>query len=142
MKALQVPSSLFYELELIGLLVDAAVEAQNREVLQDYLAKVESLAQGLNNKLYLGIAHRGFAALLSLDGNFAAALERLNQAIESFTALDLAYQLGRSHAQRASVLAKLGRNEDAQQALHQALDYYEGLGATLAIEKARRMLDM
>ncbi|MBI2334105.1 MAG: hypothetical protein HYU84_18420 [Chloroflexi bacterium] len=142
MKALQVPSSLFFELELIGLLVDAAAEAQNREVLQEYLARVEALAQGLNNHLYLGIAHRGFAALLSLDGNFAAALERLDQAIESFTFLGLAYQLGRSHAQRASVLAMLGRNEDAQQALHQSLDYYNRLGATLAIEKTRHMLDM
>jgi tetratricopeptide (TPR) repeat protein len=142
LKALEMPSSLFNELEVLAMLVDAAAEAGDRQVLKEYLARMTAMAEALNHRLYLGIALRGHAALHSLDGDAAAALDHAERSLEIIRALGLPYQLGRCHAQQAGILAAMGRNEEARQAFQESLESFAGLRATLEIEKTRQKLEL
>jgi tetratricopeptide (TPR) repeat protein len=86
----------FHDTELNSMFVDLAVHQRDEVSLRQYapLAEVTALRDG--HILFQAVAHRAWGVLHRLQGEYAAAEARLNQALELFQGMETRWQIGRT----------------------------------------------
>ena len=103
--------------DIYAMLADASAQQRDEAALHEYTPLLEETAVSLDHSLYLAIAHRAWGIIHLLEGEYAQAEARLDQALELFQKLETRWQIGRTLYELAN-LAKVR----AEPAL--ARDYY------------------
>lgn len=118
-------------------LADAAAQRGDGTALRQYAPRLEELALRDGHRLYLAIAHRAWGVAHRLQGEYAQAHTRLDQALEIFNTLETRWQAGRT-------LFELAHVENAQQNVSAASDYlaqslnlFQAMRATPDVERTR-----
>lgn len=96
---------LFHDNELYSMCVDLAARQRDEAALRHYAPLAEETAVRDGHILYQAIAHRAWGVLYRLQGEYAAAEARLQQALALFEGLETRWQTGRTLYE----LAKLSR---------------------------------
>jgi tetratricopeptide (TPR) repeat protein len=87
---------LFHDTELYFMYLDSAVQQRDQAALRQYALLAEETALRDRHILYQAAAHRAWGVLHRLQGEYAAAEARLNQALELFQGLETRWQIGRT----------------------------------------------
>ena len=119
--------------DLYAMLADAAAQQLDEAALHEYTPLLEETAAPLDHTLYLAIAHRAWGVIHLLEGEYAEAEARLNQALELFQELETRWQIGRTLYELADLAQ--ARAEPAQ-----ARDYYSR--ALVTFEDIEALPDM
>ena len=129
------------ETELYFMFVDLAVLQHDEAALRQYAPLVEEMALRDGHILYQASAHRAWGVMHRLQGEYAAAETRLNQALELFQGLDTRWQIGRTLFELAEVA--LGRTDpaEARDYFSRALAAFEEIGAVPDVTRTQAALD-
>ncbi len=119
--------------DIYAMLADVAAQQRDAASLMEYTPLLEETAAPIDHSLYLAIAQRAWGVLHLLEGEYAEAEARLNQALELFQELETRWQIGRTLFE----LADLGRAR-GEPAL--ARDYYSR--ALVTFEDIKALTDM
>ena len=87
---------LFHDTELYSMYVDSAVQQRDQAALRQYAPLAEETALRDRHILYQAAAHRVWGVLHRLEGEYAAAETRLQQALKMFEGLGTRWQIGRT----------------------------------------------
>jgi len=95
-KPLTARGLLFHDNELYAMFADLAVRQRDETALCQYAPLAEETANRDEHILHQAGAHRAWGMLHRLQGEYAAAEARLNQALELFQVLETRWQIGRT----------------------------------------------
>ena len=115
--------------DLYAMLVDAAAQQRDAAALREYTPLLEETAASLDHTLYLAIAHRAWGVIHLLEGEYAQAEARLNQALELFQELETRWQIGRTLYELADLAQARGEPALARDYYSRALVTFEDLDA-------------
>lgn len=127
--------------DLYALLADTCALQRDEVALRYYAPLAEAAAVRYGHQLYLGIAHRAWGVAHRLAGEYAASEVHLRQALEIFETLDARWQLGRTWVEFAELALAQNAPSSAQTHYHNALQFFEALGAKPDAERAHAALD-
>jgi tetratricopeptide (TPR) repeat protein len=115
--------------DLYAMLADAAAQQRDAAALQEYTPLLEETAAPLDHILYLAITHRSWGVIHLLEGEYAEAEARLNQALELFQELETRWQIGRTLYELADLAQARGEPALARDYYSQALVKFEDIEA-------------
>jgi tetratricopeptide (TPR) repeat protein len=115
--------------DLYAMLADVAAQQRDAAALREYIPLLEETAASLDHTLYLAIAHRAWGVIHLLEGEYVQAEARLNQALESFQALETSWQIGRTLYELADLAQARGKPALARNYYSRALVTFEDLKA-------------
>ena len=115
--------------DLYAMLVDAAAQQRDAAALREYTPLLEETAASLDHTLYLAIAHRAWGVIHLLEGEYAQAEARLNQALELFQKLETRWQIGRTLYELADLAQARGEPALARDYYSRALVTFEDIKA-------------
>lgn len=123
------------------MLSDAAAQARDVASLRLYSPLLEELALRDDHQPYLAVAHRAWGVADTLDGRFAEAETRLQQALRIFDAMGARWQLGRTLVVLAELDLARSDPAAAREHLAAALAEFEAIGAAPDVERTRAAMD-
>ncbi len=109
--------------------LDLAVRQRDKAALRRYAPLAEESAVRDGHFLHQASVHRAWGVLYRLQGEYAAAEARLNQALEQFQELETRWQIGRT-------LFELGELAQARTDPVAARNYFSGALAAFGGMKA------
>ena len=124
------------------MLADAAAQLRDSAALAKYTPLLEELAEQDGHQAYLAVAHRAWGVAHRLVGEFAAAEERLQQALNIFEEREAQWQVGRTLVELAELALAEDDEVGARNHYARALDAFELLGAKPEVERTRTALDL
>jgi tetratricopeptide (TPR) repeat protein len=132
---------LMNETEHYFILADMAVLQRDETAIHQYAPLAEEMAIRDGHILYQASAHRAWGVMHRLQGEYAAAETRLNQALELFQGLDTRWQIGRTLYELAEVA--LGRTDpaEARDYFSRALAMFEEIGAVPDVTRTQAALE-
>ena len=122
-------------------LVDTAAQQHDAAAIRQYAPRLEELAARDGHKLYLAIAHRAWGVAHRLEGEYAAAEARFNQALELFEEMETRWQIGRTLAEMGELALARSKPSAARDFYSRALAAFEGLQAAPDEERTRVALE-
>jgi tetratricopeptide (TPR) repeat protein len=120
---------LFHDNELYFMYVDLAVHQRDEVTLRQYAPLAEETAARDGHILYQASAHRAWGVLHRLQGEYATAEARLNQALELFEDLDTRWQIGRTLFELGELAQARSNPAGARSYFSRALAAFEEIGA-------------
>lgn len=126
--------------DLYAMLADAAVGLRDQNDIRKYAHLLEEAAEPLEHQLYLATARRAWGVLGRLEGDYAVAEARLEQAAQIFRGLDTRWQLGRTYMELAHLATDRSDSVRAKQHFGRALELFDELGAVPDAERAKKAL--
>jgi tetratricopeptide (TPR) repeat protein len=132
---------LFHDTEIYSMYLDSAVRQRDQTALRQYAPLAEETAIRDEHILYQASAHRAWGVLHRLEGEYAAAESRLNQALELFRGLETRWQIGRTLFELAEVA--LGRSDpvEARDYFSSSLAAFEEIGAAPDMARTQAALE-
>ena len=127
--------------DLYALLVDAAAQERNRELLEKSAARAEETARLVGHRLHTAVSDRAWGVLHMLEGEFDQAEERFQRALETFSAYPAPWQIGRTLFDMGDLAKAQGQTEQAREHFARALSAFEGLRAAPYVERTRAALE-
>ena len=121
--------------------IDAAVRANNPEQLRTYLDMAGASEAMNKHALYRAIAARGEGVSSKLAGDYDAASDQLEVALQGFRELETNWQIGRTLLELGEVEQAREHPEAAKTHLSEALSVFETLGVVPDTDRARNALD-
>ena len=115
--------------DLYAMLADAAAQQRDEAALHEYTPLLEETAASLDHTLYLAIAHRAWGVIHLLEGEYAQAEARLNQALELFQEIETRWQIGRTLYELAELALARAEPDQARDYLSRALVTFEDIKA-------------
>ena len=115
--------------DLYAMLADAATQQRDEAALHEYTPLLEETAASLDHTLYLAIAHRAWGVIHLLEGEYAQAEARLNQALELFQEIETRWQIGRTLYELADLAQARGKPALARDYYSRALVTFEDIKA-------------
>lgn len=122
------------------MLAESAAQLGDAPALRRYASLLESLATQDGHRPYQAIAHRAWGIACRLEGEYADAEMRLNQALALFEELETPWQLGRTLHEMAELDLARSNPAAAREHLSRALGQFEGMGAKPDIERTQAAL--
>jgi tetratricopeptide (TPR) repeat protein len=122
------------------MLADAAALQRDAAALQEYTPLLEETAAPLDHTLYLAIAHRAWGIIHLLEGEYAQAEARLDQALELFQKLETRWQIGRTLYELANLAKVRAEPALARDYYSRALVMFEDIGALPDIARTQAAL--
>jgi hypothetical protein len=129
-----------HEHDVYALLTEAAVQRRDLPALQQYIPKLEELAQRDSHRLYLPIAQRAWGVVHRLTGDYAAAAAPLERALQRFGEMETGWQVGRTLFEIAELDIARSDQQAARAHFSQALAAFEALKAVPDTERTRAAL--
>jgi tetratricopeptide (TPR) repeat protein len=118
------------------MLADAAVQSRDEDALPRYAAQLEELAARDEHKPYLAVAHRAWGVAHRLNGEYAEAHARLQQALVLFEEVETRWQIGRTLFEMAELAQAQADPDGARDCYERALVAFESLGAIPDAQRA------
>ena len=131
---------LMNETERFFLLADLAVLERDAVALRQYAPPAEEMARRDGHILFQASAHRAWGVLHRLNGDYAEAEVRLNQALELFQGLETRWQIGRTFYELAELALARTETAEAHDYFSRALVAFEGIRAVPDAERTRAAL--
>ncbi len=128
-------------LYLLPTLVTAALSVGDREEAERYAAELERVAEELGSGAHRAAASGARGELLLAEGQARPAIENLQEAWRSWSALDAPYEAAEVKVLIAQALERVGDERGARLELEAALSVFERLGAQLGVQRVREHLD-
>lgn len=122
------------------MLTEAAARLGDTASLAHYLPLLEELALRDDHQPYLAVAHRAWGVAHRLDEQYAAAEERLMQALSIFEERQMGWQVGRTRVELGELALAQRDAAGARTQYELALAEFESLGAQPEIAGARAAL--
>jgi tetratricopeptide (TPR) repeat protein len=127
--------------DLYAMLVDIAAQQRDEAALREYTPLLEETAVSLDHSLYLAIAHRAWGVAYFLEGEYAQAEARLDQALELFQKLETRWQIGRTLYELANLAKVRAEPALARDYYSRALVMFEDIGALPDIARTQDALE-
>lgn len=124
------------------MLADTAAQAHDVDGLHQYLPLLEELAHRDDHQPYLAVAHRARGVAYTLDGRYAEAETRLQQALRIFEAMAARWQIGRTLVALAELDLAQSDPGAAREHLTAALAEFEAIGAAPDVERTRAAMHL
>jgi tetratricopeptide (TPR) repeat protein len=121
--------------------VDAATQQRDQAALQKYAPLAEETAVQMDHNLHFGIAQRAWGVAHTLAGAYAQAEERLQKALEIFSAYPAPWQMGRTQFEMGELARAQGKTEQARDNYQRALSAFDGLHAAPYAARTRAALE-
>ncbi len=121
--------------------VEAAVLAQDSEILNKYLPLAEKTVARINHPLYQAIVSRARGVSHRLAGENDDAANHLAAALDDFRFLDTPWQIGRTLLELGEVERHRGNNDTARGNYSEALAAFESIDAAPDADRARKALE-
>ena len=131
---------LMNETERFFLLADLAVLERDAVALRQYAPPAEEMARRDGHILFQASAHRAWGVLHRLNGDYAEAEVRLNQALELFQGLETRWQIGRTFYELAELALARTDTAEARDYFSLALVAFEGIRAVPDAERTQAAL--
>jgi tetratricopeptide (TPR) repeat protein len=109
--------------------LDIAVQQRDEAALRQYAPLAEETAVRDGHILYQASAHRAWGVMHRLQGEYAAAETRLNQALKLFQGLETRWQIGRTLYELAELAQDRADLAGARDYFSRALAAFEEIGA-------------
>lgn len=122
------------------MLVEAAARLEDSTTLERYLPLLEELAIRDEHQPYLAVAHRAWGVTHRHEGRFAAAAERLGQALSIFEERQMPWQTGRTRFELGRLAADQGDEAGAREQYERASVEFAQLGAKPELERVQEAL--
>lgn len=132
---------LFHDNELYSMYVDLAVRQRDEAALRQYAPLAEETALRDGHNLYQASAHRAWGILHRLQGEYAAAGTRLNQALELFQGMETRWQIGRTLYELAELAHVRADLVGARDYFSGALAAFEEMGALPDVARTQAALE-
>ncbi|UCD98147.1 MAG: tetratricopeptide repeat protein [Chloroflexota bacterium] len=123
------------------MLVDSAVRARDEAAIRKFIPQLEELVFRDDHKPYLAVVHRAWGVAHRLAGEYAAASERLQSALEIFEMLNTRWQIARTLFELGELSGANGATEKATEYYARARDLFEQLGARPDIDRLENKLN-
>jgi tetratricopeptide (TPR) repeat protein len=117
------------------MLVDSAAQAGDEAAIRRFAPQLEELATRDDHQPYLAIAHRAWGISHRLAGEFPAAQDRLDQALDLFEELELGWQVGRTLNELGELALAKSENDAAGDYFARALASFEQMDAASDISR-------
>ncbi len=127
--------------DLYVMLADNAAQQGDETTLRLYTPLAEESATRQGHTLYQAVAHRARGVLHRLAGEYAAAEDQLNQALELFSVLNTHWQLGRTHYELGQVALTISDDQAARDHFSEAQAAFERMQAAPDAAQARAALE-
>jgi tetratricopeptide (TPR) repeat protein len=127
--------------DLYAMLADAAAQQRDEVALQEHTPLLEETAALLDHTLYLAVANRAWGVLHLLEGEYAEAEARLNQALELFQGLDTRWQIGRTFYELADLSLAQSNPAKARDYFARALVSFEEMKAVPDMARTQAALE-
>jgi LuxR family maltose regulon positive regulatory protein len=124
----------------LEVMVRAKVAAGEAEAASAHLTELRSIADAVGTRPLRGSVRLLEGLVAAAAGNQEEARDRLEDAVELFTASGASFDLARVQLELARVLASLGRQDAAVREATLALRRLEEIGATAEAARARTLL--
>lgn len=121
--------------------VEAAVLAQDSEILNKYLPLAEKTVARINHPLYQAIVSRARGVSHRLAGENDDAAYHLAAALDDFRILDTPWQIGRTLLELGEVERHRGNYDTARGNYSEALAAFESIGAAPYADRARNAVE-
>ena len=118
----------------------ALIELGANDEATEVVGWLEERGRALQRPWALAVAARSRALLAATDGDFPAAFEALAVALEEHERLPMPFERGRTLVVLGSIRRRDKQKAPAREALEEAIELFERLGARLWIAKARAEL--
>ncbi|UCC89089.1 MAG: hypothetical protein JSV81_07215, partial [Anaerolineales bacterium] len=128
------------ETERYYLLADLAVQERDEAALHHYAPLAEAMALRDEHLLFQAGSHRAWGVLHRLEGEYAKAEARLNQALEMFQGLETRWQMGRTLYELAELAVARADPTQAREEYLRALGAFEKMGANPDAARTREAL--
>lgn len=126
--------------DLYSLLANSASMQRDPDALAQYVPLAEDTARRYDHKLYRAIACRARGVALRLMGDYEQAESSLSQALELFSDLDTAYQVGQTLFELGDLAIVAEAADRAREELTRSLLVFESLGAAPDVARVRSLL--
>ena len=120
--------------------VAALIELGAHDDAAEVVAWLEERGSALDRPWALAVAARSRALLAAAGGDFPAAFEALVRALEAHERLPMPFERGRTLVVLGSIRRRAKQKRPAREALEEAIQIFERLGARLWVEQARSEL--
>jgi DNA-binding CsgD family transcriptional regulator len=120
--------------------VSTLIELGTNDAAAEVVEWLEERGRVLGRPWALAVAARSRASLAAAAGDFPAAFEALARALEAHERLPMPFELGRTLLVVGSVRRRAKQKRPAREALEEAIQIFERLGARLWVERARAEL--
>ncbi len=127
--------------DLYAMLADIAAQQRDEAALREYTPLLEETAVSLDHSLYLAIAHRAWGVAYFLEGEYAQAEARLDQALELFQKLETRWQIGRTLFELADLARTRGEPALARDYYSRALTMFEDMAALPDVARTQDALE-
>jgi len=132
---------LFHDNELYSMYLDIAVQQRDEAALRQYAPLAEEMAKRDGHILNQAGAHRAWGVLHRLQGDYAEAETRLNQALEIFQRLETRWQIGRTFFELGELAQTRTDPVSARDHLSRALAMFEEMKAAPDVARTRAALE-
>jgi tetratricopeptide (TPR) repeat protein len=126
--------------DLYAMLADVAAQQRDTAGLMEYTPLLEETAASIDHSLYLAISQRAWGVLHLLEGEYAEAEARLNQALELFQKLETRWQIGRTLYELADLAQARGELALARDYYSRALTMFEDMAALPDVARTQAAL--
>lgn len=127
--------------DLYMILTDTAAQLRDPAALQQYAPRLEELATRDGHRFCFAIAQRARGIAFRLTGDLVAASKYLYEALELFGAVEMRWQVGRTHFEIAELALAQSDPASARDHFAQALSAFEAMQATPDVKRTRSALD-
>jgi DNA-binding CsgD family transcriptional regulator len=121
--------------------VEVLIELGRFDDATGVLEWLEERGRALDRPWALAVAARYRGLLAAARGDFAAALDSLDDALKHHERLPMPFELGRTLLVQGTIRRRARRKRPAREALEQAVEIFEELGAPLWTARARGELE-
>ena len=120
--------------------VEVLIELGKLDQTSEVLSWLDERGRGLDRPWALAVGARYRGLLAAGEGDFQAAFAALDEALKEHERLPMPFELGRTLLVLGSIRRRAKQKRPAREALEEALEIFERLGAPLWAEKARAEL--
>jgi DNA-binding CsgD family transcriptional regulator len=117
--------------------VSALIEVGANDEATEVVEWLEERGRALDRPWAIAVAARSRALLAAAGGDFPAALEALDRALEAHERLPMPFERGRTLMVLGSIRRRARQKRPAREALEEAIQLFERLGARLWAGQAR-----
>jgi tetratricopeptide (TPR) repeat protein len=128
------------ETVLYFMLADIAVQERDEAALRQYAPLAEETANRDGHLLFQAVAHRAWGVMHRLQGEYADAETRLNQALELFQGLETRWQIGRTLYELAELAQARSDTAESHDYFSLALAAFEEIGAMPDVARTQAAL--